>query len=54
MLTGSLNSHALTESAKAGAVGFLIKGGGRAQLIDAVRAVAAGGTAWPGNPCRSQ
>ncbi len=54
MLTGSMNAQLMTESAEAGAVGFLVKGGGRAQLIDAVRTVAAGGTAWPAKPVRRQ
>ena len=47
MHTGSLDIHMLAESVKAGAVGFLVKGDEGALLIDAVRTVAAGGTAWP-------
>jgi DNA-binding NarL/FixJ family response regulator len=56
MLTGSVSAQVVEESAKAGAVGFLVKGDDPHRLIDAVRAVAAGGTAWPkegGNSTRS-
>ena len=47
MLTGSMSARVVDESAKAGAVGFLVKGDDPNRLIDAVRTVAAGGTAWP-------
>jgi DNA-binding NarL/FixJ family response regulator len=47
MLTGSATARTIRESARAGAVGLLLKGGAAHQLIDAVRAVADGGTVWP-------
>lgn len=47
MLSASVDPRAVGESAEAGAVGFLFKGGDAAALVDAVRTVAAGGTAWP-------
>jgi DNA-binding NarL/FixJ family response regulator len=47
MLTGAMNSRALDEAADAGAVGFLLKGDHPTSLLEAVRTVAAGGTAWP-------
>lgn len=50
MLTGSTNNHTVAAAARAGAVGFLIKGGDHERLVSAVRTVAAGGTAWPGDP----
>jgi DNA-binding NarL/FixJ family response regulator len=50
MLTMSMNTRIVTESAKAGAVGFLIKDKDRDLLVTAVRTVAAGGIAWPGDP----
>ena len=46
MLTGSVSASVVEESAKAGAVGFLVKGDDPSRLIEAVRTVAAGGTAW--------
>src|SRR6478752_138081 len=50
MLTGSPTPGAVLESAEAGAVGLLLKGGDADLLIDAVRTVAAGGTAWAIEP----
>ena len=51
MLSASVDPRAVGESARAGAAGFLFKDGDAAVLIDAVRTVAAGGTAWPaGHP----
>jgi len=47
MLTGSLTRGSLREAMQAGAVGYLLKGGPPNELVNAVRAVAAGGTAWP-------
>jgi DNA-binding NarL/FixJ family response regulator len=47
MLTGSVSASVVAESAQAGAVGFLVKGDDPNRLIEAVRTVAAGGTAWP-------
>ena len=47
MLTGSVSASVVAQSAEAGAVGFLVKGDDPSRLIDAVRTVAAGGTAWP-------
>lgn len=46
MLTGSLTGASLHEAMQAGAVGYLLKGGPPNELVNAVRAVAAGGTAW--------
>ena len=50
MLTGSTDIRTVASAAAAGAVGFLVKGGEHDRLIGAVRTVAAGGTAWPGDP----
>jgi DNA-binding NarL/FixJ family response regulator len=47
MLTASVSASVVEESAQAGAVGFLVKGDDPSRLIEAVRTVAAGGTAWP-------
>jgi len=47
MLTGSLTGGSLHEAMQVGAVGYLLKGGPPNELLNAVRAVAAGGTAWP-------
>jgi two-component system response regulator DegU len=47
MLSASVDPRAVDESARAGAAGFLFKDGDTAALIDAVRTVAAGATAWP-------
>ncbi len=47
MLSASLTGRALAEAAQVGAVGYLVKGGDPTILVDAVRAVAAGRTAWP-------
>jgi DNA-binding NarL/FixJ family response regulator len=47
MLSASVDPRAVGESARAGAAGFLFKDGDAAVLIDAVRTVAAGGSAWP-------
>jgi DNA-binding NarL/FixJ family response regulator len=47
MLTASGTMRNMEAAAESGAVGFLIKGRSPHQLVDAVRAVAAGGTAWP-------
>jgi DNA-binding NarL/FixJ family response regulator len=47
MLTGTTSARAVSESARAGAAGLLLKGGAADQLIDAVRTVADGGTVWP-------
>jgi DNA-binding NarL/FixJ family response regulator len=50
MLTGSPSPRTVLDSAQAGAVGLLLKGGDPDSLIDAVRTVAAGGTAWEIEP----
>jgi DNA-binding NarL/FixJ family response regulator len=50
MLTGSPTPGAVLDSAQAGAVGLLLKGGDADLLIQAVRTVAAGGTAWAIEP----
>jgi DNA-binding NarL/FixJ family response regulator len=50
MVSASTSSRVLAESAAAGASGYLLKGGDARALVDAVRVVADGGTAWPGIP----
>lgn len=50
MVSASTKSRDLAESAAAGASGYLIKGGDAQALVDAVRAVADGGTVWPDDP----
>jgi DNA-binding NarL/FixJ family response regulator len=47
MLSASGGRKVLTEAATAGAMGFVSKDGDPAALVDAIRTVAAGGTAWP-------
>ena len=49
MLTSSAGLSVSAESKRAGAVGLLVKGCDHAVLVRAVRAVAAGGSAW-GDP----
>lgn len=49
ILTGWANTKTLDEVAAAGAAGCVIKGGAPAVLVNAIRAVAAGGTVWPGD-----
>jgi DNA-binding NarL/FixJ family response regulator len=47
MLTSDM-AHTSRAAARAnGAAGYLLKGSGADALVDAVRGVAAGGTAWP-------
>ena len=48
MVTGSMSGRVLQEAAQAGAFGFVLKGGDPRLLIEAVRTVASGATAWPG------
>ena len=49
--TASINPPTLQQAAAAGAAGCLAKGGDTKLLINAVRTVATGGTAWsPGMP----
>lgn len=48
MVTGSMSGRVLQEAAQAGALGFILKGGDPQLLIQAVRTVASGETAWPG------
>ena len=48
MLTGCTSQQAMAEAARAGAAGYLYKGGDPTMLVQAVRAVANGGSAWPG------
>ena len=50
MLTGSPTPGVVQDCAQAGAVGLLLKGGDPDRLIEAVRTVAAGGTAWTIEP----
>jgi len=47
MHTATTHSPTLQQAAAAGAAGCVAKGGDTAQLIDAVRTVTTGGTAWP-------
>ena len=47
MVSASTSSRVLAESVAAGASGYLLKGGDADALVDAVRVVADGGTAWP-------
>ena len=54
MVSASTSSRVLAESAAAGASGYLLKGGDARALIDAVRVVADGGTAWPVTPATSR
>jgi DNA-binding NarL/FixJ family response regulator len=54
MLSASTNPRAVAEATRAGAAGFLVKGGGTDELVTAVRTVAAGGTTWPGRKVASQ
>jgi DNA-binding NarL/FixJ family response regulator len=46
VLTGSLSAGRVREAYALGAMGYLLKGGDPAELVRAVRTVAAGGTAW--------
>ena len=50
MVSASTSSRVLAESVAAGASGYLLKGGDARALVDAVRVVADGGTAWPDDP----
>jgi DNA-binding NarL/FixJ family response regulator len=47
MLSGCTDAATVEEAFLAGAVGFMQKGGDVDRLVNAVRAVAAGGAAWP-------
>lgn len=47
VLSGATDSRALAEAAAAGAAGYVHKGGDPQTLVEAVRAVAAGGSPWP-------
>ena len=51
MLSASAGKGVLTEAAKAGAMGFVSKGGNPIALVDAIRQVAAGETVWPAAAC---
>jgi DNA-binding NarL/FixJ family response regulator len=46
ILTGSLTVKHVRRAHELGAVGFLLKDGDPSELPDAIRTVAAGGTAW--------
>lgn len=46
LLTGSFSPSLVREADTLGAVGFLLKGDDVGDLLDGVRSVAAGGTAW--------
>jgi DNA-binding NarL/FixJ family response regulator len=47
MVSASTSSRVLADAAAAGASGYLLQGGDARALVDAVRVVADGGTAWP-------
>lgn len=47
MLTGAVTTRFVTESATAGARGYLVKSGDPQLLVSAVRTVASGGSVWP-------
>ena len=49
MLTGTVSPVRIQEAHSLGAKGYLLKGGDCDELIDRVREVAAGGTAWSGS-----
>lgn len=49
MLSGSMAPQTLAAAAAAGAVGYRLKGESADDLLAAIRTVAAGGTAWPGD-----
>ena len=46
VLTGTFSADVVRQARDRGAVGFLLKGGDAIDLIDSVRDVALGGTAW--------
>lgn len=50
MLSGSIAPRTLAAAASAGAVGYRLKGESPDDLVAAIHTVAAGGTAWPGDP----
>jgi DNA-binding NarL/FixJ family response regulator len=50
VFSGSTICGTALDAARAGAVGYLLKGGDAQELVTAIRVVAAGGTAWPGEP----
>ena len=52
MLTASITGATVDAAVRAGAVGYLLKGGDPDALLAAVRTVAVGETAWPGDPTR--
>lgn len=47
IVTGSAVTVTMQDAAQAGAVGWLTKGGTAERLIEAIRTVSRGGTAWP-------
>ena len=47
VVSASTSPRAIAEAARAGAAGYLVKGGGTPELVTAVRTVAAGGASWP-------
>ena len=50
MLSVSCQPQEVTDAAAAGAAGYVLKDGDTSTLVAAIRAVAAGGTAWPSVP----
>ena len=50
VFTASTTGGTADQAARAGAAGYLIKGGSAQDLVTAVRAVAAGETEWPADP----
>jgi DNA-binding NarL/FixJ family response regulator len=54
MMTASPIGGSRQDAARAGAVGYLLKSGDSISIVEAIRAVAAGGTAWFDPPdCRA-
>ncbi len=49
MLAGAATADVVSEAARAGAVGFFLKGGDPQLLVSGIRTVAAGGTLWNGD-----
>jgi DNA-binding NarL/FixJ family response regulator len=47
MMSASVSQRRVADAAAAGAVGYVAKGSLPDRMIDAIRTVAAGGTAWP-------
>jgi DNA-binding NarL/FixJ family response regulator len=53
MFTATAAAGSVEEAVRAGAVGYLFKGGDPQALLTALRTVAGGRTAWPADPSRA-